>query len=69
MITVYTNHGAVVGNYNAVRAAHLLDIEVEDLVWAIENFGRADSIDGVAIPFGVPYEPYDEWYAKQRVMD
>jgi hypothetical protein len=42
-----------------------MDLDLHDLNWAIEEYGRCDGIDGVAVPFGEPYEPYDEWYAKQ----
>jgi hypothetical protein len=65
ILTVYTNHGAVVGNYDVKNTAHLLDLQEEDVKWAIEQFGRCDSIDGVAYPFGERFERYNEWYAKQ----
>jgi len=66
MITVYTKHGAVVGNYTLKRAADILDLQEEDLVWSILEYGRCDSIDGVALPFGARFETYDEWYAEQE---
>ncbi len=66
ILTVYTNHGAVVGNYNVKNTAQILDLPEDDVNWAIEEFGRVDSIDGVALPFGECFETYDEWYAKQE---
>ena len=65
ILTVYTKNGAVVGNYIPVQAAFLLDIELNELQWAIEEFGRCDSKDAIALPLGERYEPYDEWYARQ----
>jgi hypothetical protein len=65
-MTVYTKHGAVVGNYHMIIAAHLIDVQPEDLEWAIEEYGRCDGIDGVVLPFGERWMPYDEWYASQK---
>jgi hypothetical protein len=65
MVTVYTKRGAVVGNYTPKNAALLLSVQEEDLNWAIEEHGRCDGIDAVALPFGERFERYDEWYAKQ----
>jgi hypothetical protein len=65
LLTVYTHRGAVIGNYKAERAAYLIDIPRADLEWAIEEYGRCDGTDGVALPWGERFETYDEWYAKQ----
>jgi hypothetical protein len=47
---VYTKHGALVeANVDSERAAFLLDIQVQDLLWAIEEFGLASTHDAFAV--------------------
>lgn len=56
--TVYTLHGAVVeDNINAARAAELIDVQEEDLAWAIENYGCCAGPDlSMALPFGERFQ-------------
>ena len=47
---VYTKHGALVeANVDSERAAFLLDIQIQDLLWAIEEFGLASTHDAFAV--------------------